>query len=75
MEKLWKSSSGCKFGRLEDELLRKLNGAVFITLGTQVQNECMFLKFFSFTFVKIAQNCIFVLVRLNSADLRGNSYR
>ena len=28
---------------------------VFITLRTSVQNECMFLKFFSFTFVKIKQ--------------------
>ena len=27
----------------------------FITLRNQVQNECMFLKFFSFTFVKIEQ--------------------
>ena len=32
-------------------------------------NECMLLKFFSFTFVKIEQNCIFILVLLNSADL------
>ena len=29
----------------------------------------------SFNLVKIEQKCIFVLVRLNSTDLRGNSQR
>ena len=40
-----------------------------------VQNKCMFLKFFSFTFMKIEQNYLLVLIHLNSADLRGNSRR
>ena len=34
----------------------------------------MFLKFFSFTFVKI-EEYFFVLVRMNSANLRGKNQR
>ena len=39
-----------------------------------VQNECIFLKFFSFTmftFMKIEQNYIFLLINGNCEDLRG----
>ena len=35
----------------------------------------MFLKFFSFTFVKTKQNYLLFLIRLNCADLWGNSQR
>ena len=35
----------------------------------------MFLKFFSFTFMKIEQNYLLLLMHLNSADFRGNSRR
>ena len=41
-----------------------------------VQNECMFLKFFPFTFMKIELNCIVLLAHLNtcSVDLQGWIY-
>ena len=37
-----------------------------------VEKECTFLKFLSFTFMKIEENYLLFLIHLNSADLRGN---
>ena len=52
-----------------------LDANVCITIRTLVQNECMISKFFCFTLMKIEQNCIFLVVHLNSAALRGNTQR
>ena len=57
--------------------LREFNGAFFnicfyYATNFLIHNEYMLLKFFSFTFMKIEQNCIFFPIHLNGADLHGN---
>ena len=60
--------------------LRKFNGFGFFlcfyyATNFLVQNECMFLEFFSFNFKKIKRNYPLFLILLNSADLRGDNQR
>ena len=47
----------------------------FYVTDILVQNKCMFLKLFSFTFMKIEQNYLVLLMHLNNADLTGNGHK